>query len=58
VLGLALSRVGLHEIYHVVTERSDHDATGVFRAAYGVADLLAPRIQRPHDDALAAPAAR
>jgi hypothetical protein len=51
VLALALSRVAIHEIDHVVTGRSHHDATGVFRAEYTVADLLAPRIRRVRGEA-------
>jgi hypothetical protein len=44
VLGRALSRVALHEIYHVLSGRKHHDAEGSFKAEYSAADLLAPAV--------------
>jgi hypothetical protein len=45
LLGRALGRVALHEIYHVLSERKHHDAEGLFKARYSAADLLEPAVQ-------------
>jgi len=42
ILGRAMSRVAVHEIYHVLSGRKHHDEEGLFKAAYTSADLLAP----------------
>ncbi len=44
VLARALSRVALHEMYHVLTERTGHDRDGLFKAEYSAEDLLAPAV--------------
>ena len=44
VLAHALSRVALHEIYHVLSERTAHDDDGLFKAAYSAEDLLNPAL--------------
>ena len=44
VLARALSRVALHEIYHVLTGRKHHDDEGLFKAEYSAEDLLTPRL--------------
>jgi hypothetical protein len=46
VLGRALSHVALHEIYHVLSERTQHDSNGLFKAKYSAEDLMAPAVQR------------
>jgi len=50
VLARAMSRVAVHEIYHVLTGRKNHDEEGLFKAAYSSTDLLAPALlsQRAH----------
>jgi hypothetical protein len=52
ILARAMSRVAVHEIYHVLSERKHHDAEGLFKAAYTSADLLAPALpsQRAHTE--------
>ena len=50
VLARALSHVALHEMYHVLSDRTEHDANGLFKAEYSAEDLLAPaalRARRP-----------
>lgn len=42
ILARALSRVAMHEIFHVLSERKHHDDEGLFKAEYTSADLLAP----------------
>ena len=44
ILARAMSRVAVHEIYHVLSERTHHDEDGLFKAAYSSADLLAPAL--------------
>lgn len=44
VLGRALSHVALHEMCHVLMERTEHDSKGLFKAAYSAEDLLAPAV--------------
>ena len=44
VFAHALSRVALHEIYHVLSERTVHDNDGLFKAAYSAEDLLNPAL--------------
>jgi hypothetical protein len=46
VLGRALSHIALHEIYHVLSDRPEHDAGGMFKAQYSAGDLLDPGITR------------
>jgi hypothetical protein len=46
ILSRALSHVALHEMYHVLSERTGHDSDGLFKAEYSAEDLLAPVI--PH----------
>ena len=48
LLGRALSRVALHEIYHVLSERKHHDSEGLFKESYSSADLLDPTAQVEH----------
>jgi hypothetical protein len=43
VLGRALGRVIAHEIYHIVAQTTDHDDTGVTKAALSARDLTTPR---------------
>lgn len=44
ILARAMSRVAVHEIYHVLSERKHHDEEGLFKAEYSSADLLAPAL--------------
>jgi hypothetical protein len=39
-LGRALGRVAAHEMYHVLANTGDHEATGVARACFGDNELL------------------
>lgn len=40
--GRALARVLSHELYHILARTTHHDASGVARATYTAAELLAP----------------
>jgi hypothetical protein len=44
ILARAMSRVAMHEIYHVLSDRKHHDEEGLFKAEYSAADLLAPAV--------------
>ncbi len=48
ILARALSRVAMHEIYHVLSERKHHDEEGLFKAEYTSGDLLAPALLSRH----------
>ncbi len=48
ILARALSRVAMHEIYHVLSERKHHDEEGLFKAEYSSGDLLAPALLSRH----------
>jgi hypothetical protein len=41
VFGRALGRVMAHEVYHILSQRKDHDATGVGKASFTLEDLTA-----------------
>ncbi len=47
-LARAMSRVAMHEIYHVLSERKHHDTEGLFKAEYSAADLLGPAVLFHH----------
>lgn len=48
MLARALSRVAMHEIYHVLSDRTHHDDEGLFKAEYSSGDLLAPPLRPKH----------
>ena len=41
VFGRALGRVMAHEVYHILSQRKDHDATGVAKPSFTLEDLTA-----------------
>jgi len=43
ILGRALGRIMAHELYHVLSQRKDHDRTGVAKASFSLDDLTAHR---------------
>jgi hypothetical protein len=43
--GRALARIAAHEIYHVLTQASDHSQGGVAKAAFFARDLLASHFE-------------
>jgi hypothetical protein len=45
ILGRALARVIAHEIYHVVTETTEHEDIGAAKSAFSVQDLISPRLE-------------
>ncbi|HYR43293.1 MAG TPA: hypothetical protein VER98_09735 [Terriglobia bacterium] len=45
VLGRALGRVAAHEIYHIVAQTTEHQESGIAKAAFSVRDLTANRFE-------------
>jgi len=43
VFGRALGRVMAHEVYHILSQRKDHDSAGVAKASFTLEDLTAPQ---------------
>lgn len=43
LFGRALGRVMAHEVYHILSQRTDHDASGVAKASLTLHDLTAPQ---------------
>lgn len=43
IFGRALGRIMAHEIYHIVSQRKDHEQTGVAKASFALKDLTAPQ---------------
>src|SRR5205807_1018754 len=43
IFGRALGRIMAHELYHILSQRKDHDQTGVAKASFSLEDLTAPR---------------
>jgi hypothetical protein len=45
VFGRALGRVMAHEVYHILSQRKDHDPTGVAKASFTLEDLTARQFE-------------
>jgi hypothetical protein len=45
VLGRALGRLAAHEIYHIVAQTTEHQESGIAKAAFSTRDLTAPRFE-------------
>jgi hypothetical protein len=45
ILGRALGRLAAHEIYHIVAQTTEHQETGIAKAAFSIRDLTAPRFE-------------
>jgi hypothetical protein len=45
LFGRALGRVMAHEVYHILSQRTDHDDTGVAKASFTLHDLTAPQFE-------------
>jgi hypothetical protein len=41
IFGRALGRVMAHEVYHILSQRKDHDSSGVAKASFTLEDLTA-----------------
>jgi hypothetical protein len=45
VFGRALGRVMAHEVYHIISQRKDHDESGVAKACFSLDDLIARQFE-------------
>jgi len=45
VFGRALGRVMAHEVYHILSQRKDHDPTGVAKASFTLEDLTSRQFE-------------
>jgi hypothetical protein len=45
VLGRALGRLAAHEIYHIVAQTTEHQESGIAKAAFSIRDLTASRFE-------------
>lgn len=43
--GRAMARLAAHELYHVLSQRSDHTQTGIGKAQFAVSDLLSDHLE-------------
>lgn len=43
--GRAMARLAAHELYHVLSQRTDHPQTGVGKAQFGASDLLSDHLE-------------
>ena len=45
VLGRALGRLAAHEIYHIVAQTTEHQDSGIAKAAFSIRDLTTPQFE-------------
>ncbi len=45
VLGRALARVAAHEIYHIVAQTTEHQKSGIAKAAFSIGDLTSNQFE-------------
>jgi len=45
IYGRAMARLAAHELYHVLSQRSEHTRTGIAKAEFASADLLTDRLE-------------